>query len=666
MKIEHATADLNLPETPLEPMFYDKSNKKRVTGPIDFAIDGKDETSWGTDAGPGLRNQPRKAVFNAAEPINNEAGTILTFYLRQNAGGWNSDDNQNNNLGRFRLSITNAEGATADPLPADVRAIFAIPRAQRTAFSKPRPSFSYWRATVPEWRDENNTIAKLWSGYPEPTSQLVLDERDQPRTTHQLTRGDFLNPGKEVTAGVSTFLNPLPANAPTNRLTFAKWLVARDSPTTARAFVNRLWQSYFGVGIVETAEDFGTQSSPSSHPELLDWLAVEFMDRNWDVKAMQRLIATSATYRQASNVTPELEARDPYNRLLARGPRFRVDAEIVRDVALAASGLLNPVIGGKSVYPPAPGFLFQPPTSYGPKVWETANNSERYRRALYTFRFRSVPYPALQVFDAPNGESSCVRRARSNTPLQALTTLNEPLFVESALALALKTLDEGGATDVDRLNYAMRRVLARKPSPEESRELLTLLEKEQAHFSDGKHDPVQFAPAVPSGATPAQTAAWTALSRVLLNLDETIDEGITKNGTHISRRLYFEQCGVGLVAIAQRTLLAESAQAAESKKDPMAPKPPQFPAKAKNVIFLFMAGAPSHLELFDNKPALKKFDGTLPPPELLKGYRAAFINPNSKPPRDLQISLRQIRASPGPNSPRYCRTSPPWLTISPS
>jgi hypothetical protein len=174
------------------------------------------------------------------------------------------------------------------------------------------------------------------------------------------------------------------------------------------------------------------------------------------------------------------------------------------------------------VYPPAPAFLFLPPTSYGPKVWEVDNSSEKYRRAMYTFRFRSVPYPALQVFDAPNGESSCVRRARSNTPLQALTTLNEPLFVESAQALALKTLDEGGATDAARLDYAMRRVLSRRPSAEEAHELLGLLEKEQAHFSDGKHDPLAFAPAVPRNASPAQTAAWTAVVRVLLNLDETI------------------------------------------------------------------------------------------------------------------------------------------------
>ncbi|HVW83046.1 MAG TPA: DUF1553 domain-containing protein, partial [Bryobacteraceae bacterium] len=313
---------------------------------------------------------------------------------------------------------------------------------------------------------------------------------------------DFLNPGKVVTAGVPSFLNPLPAGAPVDRLTFAKWLVARDAPTTARAFVNRLWQAYFGIGIVETSEDFGTQSSPPSHPELIDWLAVEFMDRGWDVKAIQRLIVTSATYRQSSNMTPEMAAKDPYNRLLARGPRFRVDAEIVRDIALSASGLLNPQIGGPSVYPPAPSFLFVPPTSYGPKVWNEAKDAERYRRALYTFRFRSVPYPMLQTFDSPNGESSCVRRSRSNTPLQALTTLNEPLFMESAKSLAEKTLHDGGANDPQRIDYAFRRVLARHPSQPESEELLGLLAKEEKRF-------------------PAD-AAWTAVCRVLLNLDETI------------------------------------------------------------------------------------------------------------------------------------------------
>ncbi|MCU1325120.1 MAG: Protein of unknown function (DUF1553)/Protein of unknown function (DUF1549)/Planctomycete [Bryobacterales bacterium] len=459
IKIAKATADINLPETPLEPMFADKSNKKRTTGPIEFAVDGVEETAWGIDAGPGRRNQPREAVFNLATPITNEEGSVIIVYLKQNAGGWNSDDNQNNNLGRIRLSFA------------------AEPNLQARA---PKP-------TTPE-------IEALWKEYPEGSSQLVLHERATPRETHLLTRGDFLQPAKVVTPGVPAFLNPLPQTETLNRLALAKWLVARDAPTPARSYVNRIWQAYFGIGIVETAEDLGTQSSPASHPELLDWLAVEFMDRNWDVKAIHRLIVTSATYRQLSNVTPELEARDPYNRLLARGPRFRVESEIVRDIALAASGLLDGKIGGPSVNPPSPAFLYLPPTSYGPKVWNESKGSERYRRALYTFRFRSVPYPMLQAFDSPTGDSSCVRRARSNTPLQALTTLNEPLFLEAAKALAAKTQAEGGADDTHRLNFMYKRVLSREPSKPEATELLAVA---------GKH-------------------GWTVVARVLLNLDETI------------------------------------------------------------------------------------------------------------------------------------------------
>ena len=222
------------------------------------------------------------------------------------------------------------------------------------------------------------------------------------------------------------FLHPLPPNADDSRLTLARWLVDRRSPTTARVFVNRLWQTYFGTGLLETPEDFGTRAGLPSHPELLDWLACEFMDHGWSIKEVQRLLVNSATYRQSSKVTPELYERDQYNRFLARGPRFRVEAEIVRDIALGASGLLNEKLGGPSVMPPAPAFLFQPPASYGPKVWQEDTGPDRYRRAVYTFRFRSVPYPMLQIFDAPNGDFSCVRRQRSNTPLQALASLNEP------------------------------------------------------------------------------------------------------------------------------------------------------------------------------------------------------------------------------------------------
>jgi hypothetical protein len=533
VKFSKATADVNPPEKVLESIFDDKKGKRRVTGPVDFAIDGKDETAWGIDVGPGLRNQPRKAVFLAEKPISNPGGTLLSIYLTENHGGWNSDDNQNNNLGRFRLSITGAPGATADPLPQNVRDILSIPADQRSP-EQVQTVFSYWRTTIPEWNEENSQIAELWKQHPEGSSQLVLRARRESRQTHVLTRGDFLKPEKTVQPGVPAFLHPLPQDAtwkdgqPT-RLTFAEWLADRKSPTTARSMVNRIWQAYFGIGIVATTENLGTQAEPPSHPELLDWLAVELMERNWSLKAVHRLIVTSATYRQSSKVTPELYERDPYNRLLARGPRFRVDAEVVRDIELAASGLLDPKVGGPSVFPPAPAFLFAPPASYGPKPWKESAGEDRYRRALYTFRYRSVPYPMLQVFDSPNGDSSCVRRARSNTPLQALTLLNEPLSLESARALAGHALMSGAQTDEQRLNIVFRRCMARKPGPRETAELLAFLHKETERFSEGQLNSwdllganPSLAPLLPKGISVGQIAGWTSLSRVLLNLDETI------------------------------------------------------------------------------------------------------------------------------------------------
>jgi hypothetical protein len=528
IELTKATSDIVQSEKELEPIFDDRSKRRRVTGPVGYAIDKKDETAWGIDAGPGRSNQPRKAVFAAEKPVSNEGGIVLTFYLTQNHGGWNSDDNQNNNLGRFRLSITTAADAAADPLPSSVREILSIPRNRRTE-AQIQSVFSYWRTTVPEWQEANQRIEELWREHPQGWSQLIMSERQRERETHILKRGDFLKPDRKVTAGVPAFLHPLAKDAPPNRLDFARWLVDRKSPTTARALVNRIWQSYFGTGLVATSEDLGKQSEAPSHGELLDWLAVEFMEKGWSVKNIHRLIVTSSVYRQSSRVTPELQAKDPFNRLLARGPRLRVEAEIVRDIALASSGLLNARVGGPSVFPPAPDFLFLPPVSYGPKVWSESKDENRYRRAIYTFRYRSVPYPALQIFDAPSGDASCTRRARSNTPLQALTTLNETLFVEAARALAIRTLKEGGSTDAQRLTYAFRRVLSRRPAAEEEGELMGFLNKQRARFLAGELNPLNLVAddpdkpfPLPAGARIEDVAAWTALSRVLLNLDETI------------------------------------------------------------------------------------------------------------------------------------------------
>ena len=529
VKLVHASADYSNPERPLESHFHDKSDRKRVYGPIEFAIDGKDETAWGINAGPGRRNVPRTAVFVPEKPISFPAGAILTFHLVQNHGGWNSDDHMNNNLGRFRLSVTDSPNPTVDPIPAAVREILTkVPSDARTP-DMVRQVYRYWRTQVPAYSETNRRIESLWDQWPQGSTSLTLMAREEPRTTSILKRGDWLKPTRPVTTGTPGFLHPLPPNADSSRLTFARWLTDRRSPTTARVLVNRIWQQYFGTGIVETPEDFGLQSPPPSHPELLDWLAVEFMEQGWSMKAIHRLIVHSSTYRQSSHVSADVLQKDPLNRWLARSPRLRVDGEIVRDIALATSGLLNPKLGGPSIYAPAPEFLFQPPASYAPFPWKEETGPDRYRRALYTFRRRSTPYPALQVFDAPNGDFSCVRRQRSNTPLQALTALNEPLFVECARALALRVLTKGGTTDDTRLTYAFQCVVSRPPTPDEHAILASLLQKQRNRLSEGWVNPLELATGIhapidslPPGTSPTLVAAYTAVGRALLNLDETI------------------------------------------------------------------------------------------------------------------------------------------------
>ena len=326
--IADATADVNPPSKELAATFDDRSGRKRVTGSIDYAIDRKDETAWGVDIGPGRSNVPRKAVFVLAKPVDFPKGAILTFKLTQNHGGWNSDDNQNNNLGRFRFSVTDADKAKADPLSPRVRTL--IGRERRTA-GEDEAVFSFWRRTVSEWEDANQRIGGLWEEHPEGSSQLVLKQREMPRETHLLKRGDFLKPADKVGPGVPSVLHPFPENAPLDRLTFARCLVDRKSPTTARALVNRMWHSFFGNGLVGTPEDLGTQSEPPSHPELLDWLAVELMEpriadgehkpANWSIKHLHRLIVHSNTYRQSSKHSgPAANAKldDTENRLLAQ------------------------------------------------------------------------------------------------------------------------------------------------------------------------------------------------------------------------------------------------------------------------------------------------------------------------------------------------------------
>ncbi|MEQ9409515.1 MAG: PSD1 and planctomycete cytochrome C domain-containing protein [Fuerstiella sp.] len=529
IKLVSAWADVNPEHSELPDVYRDRdpSKDKRVTGPVQYAIDGDHKTAWSTDNGPGRRNQNRHVVFFPEEPIKETGDVVLSFTLRQLHGGWNSDDNQNYLLGRYRFSVTDSDSVAESCLPSAVESVLQIPAEQRTEHQQ-RTLFSFWRTTVPDFDDENAAIEKLWQQFPEPESQLAAQARTRPRETHVFLRGDFLNPGDVVTSGVPNFLNAFPASDEPDRLRFARWLVADDAPTTARAIVNRIWQAYFGRGIVATPEDFGYQSAPPSHPQLLDWLAVELMQNNWSLKHIHRLIVNSATYRQVSVISPDRYEQDPQNEWLARGPRVRVDAEVVRDIALTASGLLNPEMGGPSIYPPAPEFLFQPPASYGPKQWNLSAVNQQYRRSLYVHSYRSVPYPALQVFDAPKGDAACVRRPRSNTPLQALVMLNETQFVECARAMAVRVLSAAGDSDRKRLQYAHRLGVSRSATDAELAVLQTLLDQQRTRISAGEVDAAQLVGNAEGRSgqhfdeSVETLAPWIVVCRAILNLDETI------------------------------------------------------------------------------------------------------------------------------------------------
>jgi hypothetical protein len=353
-----------------------------------------------------------------------------------------------------------------------------------------------------------------------------MQELSEPRKSTVFQRGDYRNPGAAVRPGTPAVLHRMP-DGPANRLTLARWLVDRDNPLTARVHVNRLWAELFGRGLVSTVEDFGVKGEPPTHPELLDWLAVEFMDNGWSVKKLLRTVVTSATYRQASRLTPELLARDDQNKLYARGPRFRMDAEMIRDNALAAAGLLSLKQGGPPIRPYQPDGLW---TKVGGERVEyiVSPGAERYRRGIYVVWKRASPYPSFVNFDA-NARFACtVKRSRSNTPLQALTLLNDPVYVEAALALAGRILTERKEASVEeRLRYAFRLCLAREPRDAEVAILRRLLDR-QREANAVKPAAVKALLGsfpVPASCTAEELAAWYAVATALLNLDETITKG---------------------------------------------------------------------------------------------------------------------------------------------
>ena len=499
--------------------------------PIRLAIDGIEKTSWGIDAGPGLRNQDRRAVFVLQNPVaGGEAGTLLRFTMHQKEfGGSAAERFEAPNIGRFRIAVTTVATPRADPLPPAVRKILAIPVAQRTAEQR-RAVFRAYRVTVPEWEARNQAATQLLRQWPYATTTLVVAPHPNGRETRVFKRGDWKRQGEVVTPGTPAFLHPFPAGAPRNRLGLAQWLADGKNPLTARVIVNRIWQSYFGQGLVTSPEDFGTRCETPSHPELLDWLAVEFRDGSagnpaWSMKSIHRRIVLSATYRQSSTLTPRLEEVDPNNRLLGRMPRVRVEAEMIRDLTLAASGLLSRKVGGPSVFPPIPDGAMA--VSFRSRsVWETSKGEDRYRRGLYTFWKRSVPYPSMSVFDAPNADVACTRRVRSNSPLQALTTLNDAAFMEAAQALGLRIWRQGGPDDLSRIRYGFRLCTGRSPDGFELNRLQVLLEKQRGRFAGETAAAVYVAASdlnnLPGGIDLHQLASWTIVARTMLNLDETI------------------------------------------------------------------------------------------------------------------------------------------------
>lgn len=413
------------------------------------------------------------------------------------------------------------------PLPTpDERKRMAELQAQIAALEKEIPAtFATTNAT-----NSHLELLKKELGAIKPAAVPIM--RDLPtkelRVSHLLNKGNYLDPGEEVSAAVPVAFHPWPAGAPTNRLGMAKWLMSPDNPLTARVMANRFWAQLFGVGLVETEEDFGTQGFLPTHPELLDWLAVELRDEGWDVKKFLKTIVMSATYQQSSRVTPGLLVKDPRNRLLGRAPRRRLEAEVIRDQALALSGLLSHKIGGPSVYPPQPDGLWRVAFD-GTRKYPTSRGEDRYRRGLYTVWRRTIPYPSLATFDAPSRESCTFRRLPTNTPLQAYVTLNDPAFVEAAQALGRRIVREGGATVEQRIRFGLGLALGRSAKKAQVAELKKLFDSELAHYRDAEKEALKLATeplgALPDGLSPAEAAAWTVVANVLLNLDGVLVKG---------------------------------------------------------------------------------------------------------------------------------------------
>jgi hypothetical protein len=504
--------------------------------PVSKASDGSSDAKSGWAVSDQF-GRPHVAVFELAGVT--EPGK-LRVKLEQKFG-----DKQV--LGRFRLSATDMQPPVRY-VPERIQVIVGTPREKRTAEQQ---------AALLDWfRGPARATAKVNADIADAQRQLddvkavpvpVMREltSDKRRVTHLLNKGNFLDPGETLGPGWPAAFGPWPEGAPSNRLGVVAWLFSPDNPLTARVAANRFWSQIFGVGLVETEEDFGTQGQLPSHPELLDWLAVSFAtakpaqpDKDsdggyaprlgWDMKALLKLIVTSATYQQGGRGTPESLAADPKNRLVGHFPRRRLDAEMLRDQALALSGLLSPKVGGPSVYPPQPDGLWKAAFN-GERTYNTSKGEDRYRRGLYTVWRRTVPYPSMSTFDAPSRESCTLRRLPTNTPLQAYVTLNDPVFVECAQALARRLSREAGANPLDGIRHGLRLVLARPAEEAQVQTLQRLYESELAHYRAHLDEAAKLATEplgpLPADLDPAAAAAWTVVANVLLNLDGVLTKG---------------------------------------------------------------------------------------------------------------------------------------------
>jgi hypothetical protein len=486
---------------------------------LNLVIRPVDQLKRGWGVNPEM-NKPHYAVIETARLQGTDKGIALSFRIGSQYEGAG--------VGRFRISVTDSE--YPEVMPTEVADILRTPSAAHKPEDVETLS-KYFVSHPLRHRVANEEVAKLEgegrSIENKIPSTMVMSEMSNPRDTFVLLRGAYDKPGEKVGAAVPSFLPPMPADAPRNRLGLARWLVDPANPLTARVTVNRYWQMYFGAGLVKTAEDFGSQGEAPSHPELLDWLATEFVRLGWNVKAIQRLIVTSATYRQASSTTPALRERDPENRLLARGPRVRLPAEMIRDQALLVSGLLSNKMGGPAVKPYQPDGLWEQLSAFqGKKLFERSKGEDLWRRSVYSYWKRTVPPPSMTIFDAPTREACVVRRQMSSTPLQALALLNDEMYLETARKFAERIVKQGGTSPGQRLAWALRAATSR---PATSTEVHILEQGLQRRLAQYRADPAAATKLLSAGESPRDKtisptvlAAYTTTASVILNLDEVI------------------------------------------------------------------------------------------------------------------------------------------------